>query len=204
MDTKVDHSVLDIIDKMYFSVPIDRSPYSPDLYREIGPADLERSVGSKPTGGLWLSPILDPEISGDSTWWEYYSACISSGERDTFLRHQVTLNRDAKMFCVDSLDDLVHLSRKFPFDVAGLFPGIDLPLDVLSSLGTYAPIDWPSVGQNYDMVYLTENGLNQTQRPGRSGDPMLSGWSVVSLLILNPEALSSVSDPIEIKLNSID
>jgi hypothetical protein len=115
----------------------------------------------KPKGGLWTSPI-------DSNWgWKDW--CKSEEFRECKEDNAFILRfkNDAKILVIDGLNDLLKLPMCF-IEIGSYkkeFPNFEL------------------LATQYDAIWLTEKGLNETHM---SQPINLYGWDCESVLILNP------------------
>ena len=148
---------------------VKRSPllihYGSDKFipKKVLPVKNTDWVKPKKEGGLWTSPI-------DSKWgWKDWNDCerfIECDDRNSFT---VYLKADAKIFVIDSLEDL----KKAP-----LREGYGKKV-----------LDFELIAQNYDAIWLTEKGQNETHF---SYPIDLSGWDCETVLILNPDCCNEV------------
>ena len=119
---------------------------------------------SKPSGGLWTSPI-------ESNWgWKdwCYSEDFRSCEKENSFT--IKLKDTAKVFKIDSVSDLLLAPSFDPF------PG-------------FKYINYEELSKEYDAIWLTELGQIET----RFSKPMdLYGWDCESVLLLNKECFYRV------------
>ena len=122
----------------------------------------------KPIGGIWGSTYLkDQEISSD---WERW--CIEENfEYNREAAVIFTLRRDAKVYEIDSVEDLNILVRAY--NVHLNFSPIELDFEAMVAAGI-------------DAIHLTEKGQAETRF---SRPYSLYGWDVESWLILNFDAI---------------
>lgn len=122
----------------------------------------------KPIGGIWGSTYLkDQEISSD---WERW--CIS--ENFEYNREEAvifTLRKDAKVYEIDSVEDLNLLAMVY--NVHGNCMPLMLDFEAIVAAGI-------------DAIHLTEKGQAETRF---SRPYSLYGWDVESWLILNFDAI---------------
>ena len=120
----------------------------------------------KPTGGLWTSPV-DSEY-GWGTWCnnENFRACEDDNK---FI---LQLNRDAKIYKIDSLADLEKL------------PHIGMPHVPISMM---CFPDFEQIAKSYDAIWLTVEGQWATRM---SHPKNLYGWDCESVLLLNSKCFT--------------
>lgn len=115
-------------------------------------------------GGLWTSPI-------DSKWgWKDWNDCeqfIDCDKRNSFT---ICLKSDAKIFVIDSLEDLKNSPLRDGYNKRVL--------------------DFELIAKKYDAIWLTEKGQNETHL---SYPIDLYGWDCETVLILNPDCCTAVS-----------
>jgi hypothetical protein len=120
---------------------------------------------TKPKGGLWTSPI-------DSKWgWKDWCKSEDFRECDESNSFRLIFNIDAKILIIDSFKDLIKL-----------------PMCVFLC-GSYQKEfpDFEFLATQYDAIWLTEKGLNETHL---SHPINLYGWDCESVLILNPHCVT--------------
>jgi hypothetical protein len=138
--------------------------YKPEL---VQPVKNENWV--KPKGGLWTSPV-------NSEWgWKHW--CEAENFRDCNEENsfKLLLNFDAKVFIIDSLNDLKNA------------PLVDYKI---GSSYKKMYLDFETLAKTYDAIWLTEKGQSQTHL---SRPINLYGWDCESVLIMNPYCCSEVS-----------
>lgn len=117
----------------------------------------------KPKGGLWTSPV-------NSEWgWENW--CKSEQFRDCNekISFKLKLNNDAKIYIIDCFDDLVS-APKITFNLGENYQK--------------QYIDFEELAKEYDAIWLTIKGLNQTHL---SYPLDFYGWDCETILIMNPK-----------------
>ena len=115
-------------------------------------------------GGLWTSPV-------DSKWgWKDWNDCEQFRDCDERNSFTVRLKSDAKIFVIDSLEDLKNSPLRDGYSKRVL--------------------DFEFIAQNYDAIWLTEKGQNETHL---SYPIDLYGWDCETVLILNPHCCTAVS-----------
>jgi hypothetical protein len=140
--------------------------YGSDKYipEKVLPVKNDSWVKPKRGGGLWTSPI-------DSKWgWKDWNNDSDFRDCDVKKSFTVCLKSDAKIFVIDSLDDL----KKSPL-IDGCFARV---------------LDFELIAQNYDAIWLTEKGQNETHL---SYPIDLYGWDCETVLVLNPNCCTAVS-----------
>lgn len=115
----------------------------------------------KPHGGLWTSSLIEDAVGWESDWTRF---CQTESFRLEKIARRTALVAcaQARIYTIDSLDDLLALSRE---------------------CGSYdSLIDFERAAQHYDIIRLTEQGQWQT----RFSSPSLYGWDCECSLWLNP------------------
>lgn len=140
--------------------------YGSDKYfpEKVLPVKNDKWVKPK-SGGLWTSPI-------DSTWgWKDWNDAEQFAECDELNSFTLRLNDNAKVFLIDSIEDLLIAPK------------------TNDSYFYNQYIDFEKIAQNYDCMWLTEKG----QRETRLSDPInLYGWDCETVLILNGKCCHQV------------
>lgn len=123
---------------------------------------------------LWAS-IYTPEEDYLSEWHEFVCNEMESilGEYESIYKFK--LKPDAKIFTIDSRNDLYLLLSEYKLDN----PKINYK----------TAIDFEKISKDYDAIHLTSNGQINT----RFGDYDLYGWDVDSLLVLNFDCIDTNS-----------
>lgn len=117
----------------------------------------------KPVGGLWASPLYSNHSWRDWCLRENFRTEIYFNIYFTF-----TVNKDAKVYTIDSLNHLRLLSNYF------------------DSMSNRNILDFELIAKEYDAIWLTEEGEIAT----RYTRPLtLYGWDCESLLVLNPNVI---------------
>ena len=120
----------------------------------------------KPFGGFWTSTYT-PNNEHPSDWARW----CSSEMPDKFNKKAIilTVKKDAKIFIIDSLDDVKILKKKYPYNY---------------SMKCLCILDWEKISQDYDGVAITSKGQWETRMPRDMKDMGLSlyGWDCESTL----------------------
>ena len=118
----------------------------------------------KPLGGLWASPLHSK--------WGWYQWCKAEEweMRPLSLKFKFKLKDESNVYVIDSLLDLVKCQM------------------TKESVSDGFSIDFEKVAQEYDAIFLTENGERET----RYSKPTLYGWDCESLLVLNKKAIEII------------
>ena len=136
--------------------------YDPSLFRPI-----KNDGWAKPIGGLWASPL-----KSHCGWREW---CKEENFRLSSFSEYFTLSlKDyARVLVIDDFESL-------------------LPLPAIDGHSDYKIVDFESITSQYDAIWLTPNGEEQTRfsRPVR-----LYGWDCESVLILNPDCFNIIEEP---------
>jgi hypothetical protein len=116
----------------------------------------------KPKGGLWTSPV-------DSVWgWKDWCEMENFRKCDEDNSFKLQFKMSAKILVIDGLNDLVKLPKQ---DV------------VITYKYQKQYLDFELLSKEYDAIWLTETGQNETHM----SHPMdLYGWDCESVLIMNP------------------
>ena len=141
--------------------------YMPEKFSPIKNRNHQKPVHGT---GLWTSPM------DSNTDWRDYIRDDGWEERHESVKifFVVCLYADAKIFVIDSEDDL----QKAPLiDYKGYEPRKN--------------IDFEAAAKKYDAIWLTEKGQIDT----RHAYPVkLFGWDIESVLILNPNCIFPVDE----------
>ena len=138
--------------------------YRPELIEPI-----KNDNWMKPKGGLWTSPV-------NSEWgWKHWCEAENYRDCDEEKSFKVILNADAKIFVINSLEDL----KNAPLINFKIGEGYQKQY-----------LDFELLAKNYDAIWLTEKGQNETHL---SYPLSLYGWDCESVLIMNPCCCSEVS-----------
>ena len=126
-------------------------------FREIEPVRNTKFI--KPVGGLWTSTYT-PEEEYPSAWVEW---CVR--EEPEWIKDVnfflLVLKDNARVYVIDSFEDLKHLYSRFG----------------ISSEFRFTVMDWEEIAKHYDAVMLTEAGQVHT----RFSHPLsLYGWDCES------------------------
>lgn len=129
---------------------------TPSQIRRIEPVE---NYLFKPKGGLWTSTYSETE---GSAW---VRRCAEGmPEWLTENCYLIEIGAGAKVYEVDSYEDLARLRRRYPDRKS--------PFKVFVAFKEF--VDWTKVARDYDGVHLTEHG----QRATRFTEPSLYGWDV--------------------------
>ena len=122
----------------------------------------------KPIGGIWGSTYIQGEVY--SSDWERW--CIEENFGYNWKEAVIfTLKPDAKVYEVDSVQDLNNLAKAYNVHSNGFLPHLDFEAMVAAGI---------------DAIHLTEKGQAETRF---SRPYSLYGWDVESWLILNIGAI---------------
>ena len=122
----------------------------------------------KPIGGIWGSTYIPDEVY--SSDWERW--CIEENFGYNWKEAVIfTLKPDAKVYEVDSVQDLNNLAKAYNVHSNGFLPHLDFEAMVAAGI---------------DAIHLTEKGQAETRF---SRPYSLYGWDVESWLILNIGAI---------------
>lgn len=131
---------------------------------------------TKPYGGLWASPYM---LKGEyvSAWHEHCEDSIY----DLTNEHCViiTIKQNAKWYCINSQDDLIFLINSI-----GGYEVKALDEEYITKC-----IDFEKAKKEFDIIYLTEKGINETYEPQSHKKYNLDHWSCESCLILNYDCI---------------
>ena len=129
---------------------------------------------SKPRGGIWASPFwLDDSYHSD--WHEYMFGIWGKSRR---LKGVVfSFKENTRFYVINSQQDLIEL-----IDKVGKTQS---PLPVTFNVG----INFENAMNAYDVIYLTEQGQNETRMPFQNTEYNLYGWDVESCVVLNPHVI---------------
>jgi hypothetical protein len=131
---------------------------------KVLPVKNDSWVKPKREGGLWTSPI-------DSKWgWKDWNDCEQFRDCDERNSFTVCLKSNAKIYVIDSLEDLKNSPLREGYSKRVL--------------------DFEVIAQSYDAIWLTEKGQNETHL---SYPIDLYGWDCETVLILNPDCCTAVS-----------
>ena len=140
-----------------------------ELKEELFNTDLTDNGINKPKGGLWSSPYNKDTISG------WYQFCKEENfvKADNTVGVIFTLKEEARVYTIDSKEDLDNLVNKYPNDV-------------LAILKEIAGLNFIAVSKDYDAIHLTEEGQWKTRNTYPN---TLYGWDCETLLVLNFNAI---------------
>lgn len=135
---------------------------------------------SKPYGGLWASPYRkNDKFVSDWHEWVYYELPEKLSEDYSII----TLD-NAFFYVINSYNDLLELYEVFGEYIPPEYN--NLPKDLRECMARF--LNFEEIAKSIDVLYLTKKGLHETCEPlGAS----LYGWDVESILIMNPNVISS-------------
>lgn len=136
---------------------------TPEKLNPVQTDQVDRST-QKPKGGFWTSPLRD----GSSPWIEWLQSkgwCPHSDPNAWLL----TVDGDPAVYDIVDIDDLKAITIE-----------PDEPEYGPTGIINYR-IDWETVFTDYDAVYLTQEGLENTRITGRT-EPDLYGWDCETIL----------------------
>jgi hypothetical protein len=84
----------------------------------------------KPNWGFWASPLIDNDTSEWTRWCEQERFKMPHSSP---MLQNVTINKDADIFVVDTVEDAVYLEKKYEWK-------------------------WEDMANDFDGVYVTEEG----------------------------------------------
>lgn len=147
--------------------------YDSNLFEPI------KNIGwCKPRGGLWTSPI-------DSSF-GWIDWCKAENFREEHFKpgnfFVIDLKENAKIYKIDTLEDLVSLQRKYP-DLSRKHLNFSLFKESCTEL--LHELDFEKISKEYDAIFLTEDGQWKT----RVSYPNLYGWDCECVLVLNKEVI---------------
>jgi len=134
---------------------------------------------TKPLGGLWTSPI-------DSKWgWKDWCSQENFGD----LTHYFELEITGNVLTIDSKEDLDKLRW------------VNLTATASGAGGYWIPLFEILEYENVDAIHLTVEGERKT----RYSKPYnLYGWDCESVLILNPDCITNVTDVVNVSRPKIN
>ena len=137
----------------------------PEKFNRI--SNGRRMYINKPSGGLWCSPVNSKQ--GWKDW------CIGEDYNVSSLKTwtKFKLKETANILIIDSLADLVRVSKKYP-----LIPPHPI---TFGRLINFEDIE----KEGYDGVLLTERGNSQCHLTGINID--LNSWDCESMILFNLE-----------------
>ena len=133
--------------------------YKPELVSKI------ENFWKKPKGGLWTSPI------SSSFGWKQWCEAEDFRECTGLNSFNLKFKRDSSVLIIDSYEDLSKL------------PHIDI-----ESRSNDKCLDFELLNNTFDAIWLTENGLYETNNLW-SGGFNLYGWDCESILIMNKDSI---------------
>jgi hypothetical protein len=139
---------------------------------------------NKPGGGFWTSPVGD----GGESHWTTWSANESLDVLEN--RYHVALIPHARVLVIDSYEDLERAAMTYPYREE-VEPEFDAYFNFLRDQSS--PIDWESLSQDFDAVWLTQQGLYNTCNPYSSDyQYTLYSWDVETVFVLNTSVIDDV------------
>ena len=156
------------------------SEYDPDLFNVI----KNNKYNIKPSGGLWTSPKESKygwiDFCRDENYYK------SGGFRTGF---EFQLKPNSKVYIIDTFFDLIQIPYKIKDP---LYSGISYHQNF---------IDYEKMAEEYDAIWLTDNGERDTRLPEMNGlfdfDGCvinLYGWDCESLLILKKDCIINIKN----------
>lgn len=137
----------------------------------------QRKFWNKPHHGFWGSPE-------NSEWgWKDWALIEMCGEWDMRRGTRFRLKPGSKVYVIDSLRDLYNV----PHILTERFEG--------SLLGPEKFINFKRMSKEYDAIWLTYRGLNDTRRFNSYYNNIYSerfdteGWDVETVLVMNSKAI---------------
>ena len=144
--------------------------YEPERFKPVS----NGSMSNKPMGGLWASPV-DAEYG-----WRYWCRAEDFHQENLKEAFRFSLRPEARVLVIDSKEDLNNLPGRFFLKDVGLSSSI---------YSNRASIDFERISQEYDAIFLTEKGEEETRDwYDEDGFPQrdLCTWDCETLLVLNP------------------
>lgn len=140
------------------------SKFNPNKFTPI-----KNDSWNKPIGGLWTSP-QDTKYGWKQ--WNESSGYKTCDENNSFT---ILLKKDAKIFVIDSYEDLKNAPlRETVYN------------KVLRNTFYSKILDFQEIAENYDAIWLTDKGQQQTH----TSSPLnLYGWDCESVLLLNTQCI---------------
>lgn len=139
------------------------------------PIVSEGWVKPKSGTGLWTAPVVATGADGSptDTAWLIYTREEMDGPEGAYTHlTEIKPDGNARVLQVDTQADLIAIVAAYP--AAPVMPGLHR--------GPYP--DWAALAQDWDAVYLTDEGQWATRLP-RTG-PDLYSWDVATVLWLRP------------------
>lgn len=129
-----------------------------------------REMFNKPERGLWSSPV-------DSEWsWKQWGEQNDFGDFSTCFSFVFS----GSLLKIDSERSLELVYKNYPLGVGECFPA--------SLTEEMKLIDWEKIADDYDGVWLTEKGENETRW---SAPITLYGWDCETILVMNKDAVDA-------------
>lgn len=121
-------------------------PFNPDKFVCMKDMD-ERILNefaflNKPCGGLWGCPV-----NAQYSWEKFDDGYFMEEKQHHYLYE---FKESARIYVIDNYKDLYNLWKKYPFKLTSVHFDRNI-------------IDFVSVGEDYDAIYLTEKGLLDTR-----------------------------------------
>lgn len=134
--------------------------YLPELFMPV--KDIERCF-TKPSGGLWTSPV-----NCEYGWKQW---CESEEFNVKRLTRHVRLRFNGNLLVIDDESDLDKLTWESPFK------------------HMFYPLWEPLVSAGYDAVHLTERGERKTRL---THPRSLYGWDCETVFVMNPASITPI------------
>jgi hypothetical protein len=147
------------------------------LDAELFPKVRNGHLRNKPRGGIWTSTFIDRQVGSAWVQQMYAMEFIERGQQ--LPSYLLTPKEDARIYTIDSVQDMYRLYDNYSY----------------KELGTFETIDFEKLSIEYDAVHLTERGQIVTRlvgihnpndyEPNRSMWQSLNGWDCESTVWLN-------------------
>lgn len=132
----------------------------------IKPREFRRM--SKPDFGFWVAPEIEGYVSTWDKWCQDEDYCLPHRDNDKIIKMKI--KPSARILIIDSYEDLEKVFHEYP-------------------LAECHQLDWVKISENYDAVYLTEEGQYST----RMTTPLnLYGWDLESAVIFNYDVIQII------------
>jgi len=146
-------------------------------------APIENRHWNKPNGGLWVSPLLEDNVSEWSKWTQEEAFSYNSVS-DAFIQ-EINFHEDSKVLMIDSREDFNKIIEIYGIDNA--------PYGISSKV-----FDFEKMSKDWDVVWLTDSGQWETRydEDDRIAGPNLYGWDLESMLVLNKNCIISAGEQV--------
>ncbi len=143
--------------------------FDPERFEEI--KNGQRRLSNKPDGGLWASPV--------KSGWSWRDFCRSEGyhrsDRPSNVWTKFVLAQGTRIYTINTLKDLITLQSRYPLQPRDAFEAYILRDD--------RAIDFEALKEDYDGVYLTEQGLDRCRKPDCKFKINLYNWDCECILM---------------------